>query len=53
MVRNSRNPFAMMGWSNSAGESTVKVERSGASNTFTARSEPHNRAAIHARADKN
>ena len=28
--------------------STVRVERSKASNTFTARSEPHNRAEIHA-----
>ena len=31
------------------GASTVKVERSGASNTFTAHSEPYNRDEIHAR----
>ena len=30
------------------GASTVKVERSGASNTFTAHSEPYNRDEIHA-----
>jgi hypothetical protein len=32
------------------GASTVKVERSGASNTFTAHSEPYNRDEIHAHA---
>jgi hypothetical protein len=53
-------PLCTVGWSSSLVNryanslrraSTVKVERSAASNTFTARSEPHNRATIHARAD--